>query len=80
MKTRDWLIVVLALIVGYILGMRSPGVVSNKYVNRASVCLEDALAVIYSTDTYDGDVPFDDVCDAITDDIYDALAWLEYEP
>lgn len=42
--------------------------------------LKHLLEVLHSTDMYGGDKPFDEVIDAVTDDIYDALSELEKSP
>ena len=44
---------------------------------KAVEALQDAEHRIRSTTQYGGDLEFDEECDAILDDIRDALAWLE---
>lgn len=44
---------------------------------KAVEALQDAEQRIRGTTQYGGDLEFDEECDAILDDIRDALAWLE---
>ena len=44
---------------------------------KAVAALQDAEHRVHNTTQYGGDLEFDEECDAILDDIRDALAWLE---
>ena len=44
---------------------------------KAVAALQDAERLVRGTTQYGGDLEFDEECDAILDDIRDALAWLE---
>lgn len=44
---------------------------------KAVEALQDAEHRVHNTTQYGGNLEFDEECDAILDDIRDALAWLE---
>lgn len=62
---------------GYEDGYSDGIVVSEKKASYVESKLKHLLEVLYSTDMYDGDIPFEEVIDAVTDDIYDVLSELE---
>lgn len=62
---------------GYEDGLSDGSAYAEDYIDLARARLLDALEIIGSTDSYEGEKSFDEVCDEIMDDIHDALAWLE---
>ena len=84
-EERRWgiigtLVILLSLLISAFNIGRAFGSRGSAYKENAADSLNYALEVIYNTEQYGGDMRFDDVCDDVTDSIYDALAWLEKSP
>lgn len=51
----------------------------DKYERKAIDSIEAALAIVYGP-MDDPTVPMEEYYDDLTDNLHDAIAWLEYEP
>lgn len=69
-------LVIIALVVILVAKDRGSGV-SAQQEQKAIAALQDAERRVHNTTQYGGPLEFDEECDAIWDDINDALAWLE---
>ena len=78
-KVATLVVCIFLVVQAFLLGLHV-GKAPSSNIRKAMDSLHDLLNTLYSTDMYGGDVPFEDVVDAVTDDVYDALAWLEKEP
>lgn len=65
---------------GYGDGFNDGSYSRSEYIDKAKGSLLELLDLLNSTDMYGGSVPFEDETDAVTDYIYDAIAWMEKEP